>query len=69
MPSSAFLFQLSFLGWHLLGVLTGGMVSIFWATPYLQTAQAGWYLELREECLRTGILTTAELDGAPLTEE
>lgn len=64
-----FLFQLSFLGWHLLGALTGGMVSLFWTIPYLQSAQAGWYLERREECLRTGIITTAELDGAPLTEE
>lgn len=62
-----FVFQLSFIGWHLLNAFTMGLLGIFWVFPYQQTAMAGWYLELREQCLREGVITTAELDGAPLT--
>ncbi len=42
----AFLMDLSFIGWGLLGLLTFGIVNIFWTTPYFQSAQAALYLEL-----------------------
>ncbi len=41
-----FLLQLSFLGWHMLAVLTGGLLYI-WLAPYLNTAHSNYYLELR----------------------
>lgn len=63
-----FVFQLSFLGWQLLNALTMGILGIFWVLPYQHISMAGWYLELREECLRQGVITTAELDGGPLMD-
>lgn len=63
-----FVFQLSFIGWQLLNALTMGILGIFWVGPYQQISTAGWYLELREECLRQGVITTDELDGGPLME-
>lgn len=42
----AFLLDLSFLGWQLLGILTLGIVEVFWTTPYLMSTEAALYLEL-----------------------
>lgn len=64
-----FVFQLSFIGWHLLNGLTCGLLGIFWLNPYAQSAYAGFYLELREQCLREGVITPAELDGTCVIEE
>ena len=61
-----FVFQLSFIGWHILSLLTCGVLYIFWTAPFCQLSFAGYYLELREDCLRRGVITTDELDGAPL---
>lgn len=44
----AFKMDLSFLGWILLGVLTLGLVNIFWTSPYMQSTQAALYLKLRD---------------------
>lgn len=44
----AFKLDLSFLGWILLGVLTLGLVNIFWTAPYMESAQAALYLKLRD---------------------
>ena len=63
-----FVLYLSFLGWWLLNALTLGILAIFWTGPYCQLTMAGWYLELREECLRRGVITTDELDGGPLMD-
>lgn len=63
-----FVLHLSFLGWMILNILTMGILAIFWTGPYRQLTMAGWYLELREECLRQGVITTDELDGGPLME-
>lgn len=41
-----FLLQLSFFGWHILAMLTGGLLYI-WLAPYLSAAQANYYLELK----------------------
>jgi hypothetical protein len=40
-----FCLQLSFIGWWLLSALTFGIVGL-WIMPYMQTAQACFYLEL-----------------------
>lgn len=42
----AFKLDLSFLGWHLLGAITGGLGEIFWAAPYQQATDAQLYLRL-----------------------
>ena len=43
-----FVFDLSYIGWALLGALTFGLVNIFWTEPYRQNANAGIYLKLKE---------------------
>lgn len=42
----AFTLDLSFIGWYLLGILTLGAVTIFWANPYHDNAAAAFYLDL-----------------------
>lgn len=42
----AFVMDLTFLGWWLLGGLTLGVVNVFWTTPYYESAKAALYLEL-----------------------
>ncbi|MGI6115905.1 DUF975 family protein [Luoshenia tenuis] len=46
-----FVFDLSFLGWMLLGVLTLGILNILYVIPYMTTAQAGLYTELKREAI------------------
>ena len=42
----AFVMDLSFLGWLLLGVVTLNLGNIFWTNPYHENANAALYLEL-----------------------
>lgn len=41
-----FLFNLRFIGWALLAILTAG-VGFVWLLPYMSTAQAGFYNDLK----------------------
>ena len=43
----AFLLDLSFIGWIFLGCITCGIVLVFWTAPYMQSADAALYLELK----------------------
>ena len=43
-----FWLQLSFIGWVLLGFLTFG-IGYFWLAPYIDTAQAAFYQDLKAE--------------------
>ena len=43
-----FLLQLSFIGWILLNVLTLGLASL-WITPYMMTAFAAFYHDVKEQ--------------------
>ncbi len=45
----AFMLDLSFIGWFLLGVLTGGILLIFWTNPYKENTDAALYLALRDQ--------------------
>ena len=45
----AFLLDFSFIGWFLLGILTLGIVFLFWSAPYKYSADAALYLKLRDE--------------------
>lgn len=58
-----FVFGLSYIGWDILSSFTCGLLGLFYVNPYRQTAYAGYYLEVREEALRTGVITLAQLEG------
>ena len=45
---NAFILDLSFIGWYILGMLTFGLVIIFWTQPYKQSTNAALYLEIKE---------------------
>ena len=61
-----FVLGLSFLGWILLSALTLGILSVFYVDPYMRSSFAEYYLELRDEALRTGAITQGQLDGTEL---
>ena len=42
----AFVMDLSFLGWAILGAITFNLVNIFWTNPYRENARARFYLEV-----------------------
>lgn len=44
-----FVFELSFLGWEMLGVFTMGIFNIFYTNPYKTAAFTQYYAELRKE--------------------
>ena len=44
---ATFVFQLSFIGWHLLNVFTCGLLGIFWTNPYIYASEAELFLEIR----------------------
>ena len=44
----AFMLDLSFIGWILLGILSCGLGFIFWTGPYMRSTQAALYLKLKE---------------------
>ena len=58
-----FVFDLSFLGWILLSLLTAGLLAVFYVSPYVYVAKAGYYTELKEEALRSGVVTAEQLAG------
>ena len=43
----AFLMDLSFLGWDIMGVLSLGLLSTFWTNPYKYASRAEFYAEIR----------------------
>ena len=46
---NAFVFDLSFIGWHLLSILTCGLLEIFFVAPYFHNANAALYIAIRDE--------------------
>ena len=61
-----FVFQLSYIGWDLLTVITCGLVGVFYSEPWKQTAFAGYYTELKKFCIENGVVTAEQFAGAPL---
>lgn len=45
---NAFVLDLSFLGWHILGGCTFGIAEIFFAAPYHELTNAELYQELKK---------------------
>ena len=41
-----FVLELSFIGWHLLNLLTFGILGVFYVMPYYMTSLAGYYVEI-----------------------
>lgn len=58
-----FVFYLSFIGWGLLSAITAGLVGIFYVNPYMNSSLACYYLEVREDALRRGVITIGQLEG------
>ena len=57
-----FVMTLSFIGWALLSVLTFGILWIVYVGPYMETAFAGYYVELRDQALASGLIDRSELE-------
>lgn len=45
----AFVFDLSFLGWHILGLITFGIAELFYVLPYHLLADTELYYELKNK--------------------
>ena len=58
-----FVMNLSFFGWHMLGMLTCGILSIAFTLPYHSTTSAGYFVELRNKAISTGVIHESELTG------
>jgi len=59
-----FVFLLSWIGWFLLCIPTFGILYLVYVGPYWYTADAGFYLEMRDEAIANGRITRKEL-GLP----
>ena len=64
----AFVLGLSFLGWMILGALTGGIVNLFYVNPYMHATYAEFYSAVKAEALQKGIATAEELPGVVVPE-
>ena len=59
----AFVLDLSFFGWLLLSALTLGILAICYTAPYMSSSLAVYYLEVRQDALRRGVITREQLEG------
>lgn len=50
-----FVFELTFLGWYLLGLVTFGLSAILFSNPYRLAAFSEYYAELRRQALGQGL--------------
>lgn len=50
----AFVLDLSFIGWHLLGILTLGILEIFYVLPYQYNTNAAFYESLKGKTMPAG---------------
>lgn len=59
-----FVFELSFIGWHMLNGLTLGFLGIFYVTPYYSIAKTGFFEEAVLSDLNSGRLSLSEFGEA-----
>lgn len=64
----AFVLGLSFLGWNILGAMTGGILNIFYVNPYIHATYAEFYSALKAEAIQKGIATTGDFPGVVIPE-
>ncbi len=62
----AFVLELSFIGWEILGSLTWGLVNIFWTMPYKKATFAEFYSAIKAEAIQKGIVRRDELPGVQI---
>ena len=60
-------FRLSFIGWHILEVLSFGILRVFFSGSYILLAQACLYLKLREHALEADFEEAQKIKGPLLT--
>ncbi len=60
--ANCFLFQLSFIGWFLLGMLACGL-GVYFVMPYYSAGMAEFYACMRAKAIAQGITTEEELSG------
>jgi len=60
-----FVFVLSFLGWAILSIFTLGILWVVYVGPYFYTADAGFYIEMRDAALAEGRITRQDLGWPP----
>lgn len=60
-----FVFELSYMGWHLLSALTCGILAIVYVNPYYHTARAGLYEALKAAAIQRGVLTWEDFGQYP----
>lgn len=59
----AFVLQLSFIGWYILGGISFNLVNIFYTNPYVDATMAEFYTALKSEAVQNGIIMPGELPG------
>ena len=64
----AFVLGLSFIGWNILGAMTGGIVNLLYVNPYVHATYVEFYSALKAEALQKGIATSEELPGVIIPE-
>ncbi len=55
-----FALELSFIGWHILGLLTFGILEIVYVTPYQILAETNFYDEVKAEYEKANGITSAQ---------
>ena len=56
-----FIFFVSWIGWWILTIFTCGILGIVYVGPYYYTANAGLYVQMREQALAEGRITLDDL--------
>ena len=61
-----FVLGLSFIGWALLSAITFYILLIVYTGPYMYATFSGFYLELKEQAIATGVIEASELGASEL---
>ena len=64
-----FVLQFSFIGWHILGAITLGILNVFYVNPYMQATLAEFYSAVKAEAIQKGIVYQGELPGVSIVVE
>ena len=57
-----FVLGLSFIGWMLLSAITVYILYVVYVGPYMYATLSGFYLELKEQAIATGVIEASELE-------
>lgn len=59
----AFVLEMSFLGWSLLGAFTFGILNVLYVNPYIYATMAEFYSAVKAEAIQNGKIMPNELPG------